>query len=318
MNLRVPKLVIAALCVSQSVAFQPSSFATRRGVNNIYQYSSSNSKHYNSNNNYQDGQVGKGDNWIEKSFPVETNEKIDVKKVDDYNLGVSGKDFQTGPLGKKMFDAIISRTSLDMSDEIQQAFTMYAMDFTAKEAARAALSQNGLEMVLQQEEEDAGMWGDIEAIRLYDEATGIQFNKLYDSIEEAATQWTPGQQFDFVVRQVPAKIKELSVDELLQALDPEGSLREEAKAEGENNQQPQGLLGDEENVEEALMSIYDEAEITSLKDLADDCNFRTENSPREATTEAGAYSGDNTRGYSAINLSDLAADPNGGEKQQSE
>ena len=315
MNLRVPKLVVAALCLSQSSAFQPSFSTTRRANNNFQQCGSTSTRLCNSK--YQDGQVGKGDNWIEKSFPVETNEKIDVKKVDDYNLGVSGNDFQTGPLGKKMYDAIISRTSLEMSDEIKQAFTMYAMDFTAKEAARAALNQNGLQMVLQDEEEDAGMWGDIEAIRLYDEATGIKFNKLYDSIEEAATQWTPGQQFDFVVRQVPAKIKELSVDELLQALDPEGSLREEAKEEEEEEANQRGLISDEENVEEALMSIYDEAEMSSLKDLADDCNFRTENSPREATTEANAYAGDNTRGYNAINISDLSTDPNGGEKEQS-
>jgi hypothetical protein len=180
-----------------------------------------------SDKNYDQGEVGKGPNWIEKSFPVDTQE---VKKVDDYNLGISGEAFQTGPLSKRMFEAIVSRTALDMTDEIREAFTLYAMDFTAKEATRAALEQNGMVMVLQEEEEDQGMWGDVEAVRLYDANTGIAFSSLYDSLEEAVKDWAPGQNYDFVVRQVPAKIKELSVEELMQALDPDGNFKEEVEA----------------------------------------------------------------------------------------
>ena len=191
--------------------------------------SSSSILHMSEEKKYDDGEVGKGRNWIEKSFPVGTDEKLSVKKVDDYNLGISGEEFQTGPLSLRMFETIVSRSSLDITDEILQAFTLYAMDFTAKEAARAALTENGLEMVLQEEEEDQGMWGDVEAVRLYDEETGDPFPRLYDSLEDAVKDWTPGQTFDFVARQVPAKIRELSVDELLQALDPQGKLREEAK-----------------------------------------------------------------------------------------
>ena len=86
-----------------------------------------------SDKSYGDGEVGEGDNWIEKSFPVATEEGVDIKKVEDFNLGISGESFQTGPLGKRMFEAIVSRTSLDISDEILQALTLYAMDFTAKE-----------------------------------------------------------------------------------------------------------------------------------------------------------------------------------------
>ena len=55
---------------------------------------------------------------------------------------------------------------------------------------------------------------------------------MYDSWDDAVDQWTPGESFDFVVRQVPAKIRELTLDELLQALDPKGELREEAKSQG--------------------------------------------------------------------------------------
>jgi hypothetical protein len=252
-----------------------------------------------SQSSYDQGEVGKGSNWIEKSFPVETEEKINVKKVDDYNLGISGKDFQTGSLSKRMFDAIVSRTSLEMSDEIKQAFTLYAMDFTAKEAARVALRQNGLEMVLQEEEEDQGMWGDVEAVRLYDMTTDTPLPILYDSLDDAVMDWTPGQTFDFVVRQVPAKMRELSIEELVQALDPDGSLREEATE----------LRGEEPAVdEEALLSIFEEDGISSLADLANDCMKRTENAPRKATDETNAYAGSDTRGYLVIKRSDLLRD----------
>ena len=248
---------------------------------------------------YDQGEVGKGSNWIEKSFPVETEEKIDVKKVEDYNLGISGKDFQTGSLSKRMFDTIVSRTSLEMSDEIRQAFTLYALDFTAKEAVRAALKQQGLDMVLQEEEEDQGMWGDVEAVRLYDMATEEPYPRIYDSLEEAVEDWTPGQTFDFVARQVPAKLKELSMEELVQPLDPDGRMREEAKER----------RGEESVMdEEALLSIFDEGGILSLADLANDCVKRSENAPRGATDEANAYAGSDSRGYSVICRSDLLRD----------
>lgn len=252
------------------------------------------------NAKYEDGEVGQGGNWIEKSFPVDTDASISVKKVDDYNLGISGKDFQTGPLSKRMFDTIISKTSLNMSDDIRRAFTLYAMDFTAKEATRAALSQNGLEMVLQEEEEDQGMWGDVEAVRLYDDKTGIAFDTLYDNLEDAVNEWTPGQTFDFVVRQVPAKIRELSVEELLQALDPDGTLRAEAKSlKGEDGDQPD---------EEALLSIFDDEAIVSLSDLATFNVKRTQSAPQVATVESEAFAGGLSRGYRVINRSDLRRD----------
>ena len=248
-----------------------------------------------SNNN---GEVGTGENWLEKSFPVDTGEKISTKKVDDYDLGISGKDFQTGPLSKRMFETIVSRSSIDMSDEIKQAFTLYAMDFTAKEATRAALKQNGLDMVLQEEEEDQGMWGDIEAVRLYDNSEKPMKN-LYDSLEEAIVDWTPGQTFSFVARQVPAKIKELSMDELVQALDPDGNMREEAKAlRGEGEGEPD---------EESLLSIIDDG-MTSLEELASDNIRRTESAPRGSTDAESAFSGSDSRGYRVIKRSDLLRD----------
>ncbi|KAG7344617.1 hypothetical protein IV203_022625 [Nitzschia inconspicua] len=298
-------------------AFQPSSsFSLSRRQLSFQkdpirlQLSSSDEKsnNQNSNNQYDQGQVGKGPNWIEKSFPVDTEKKIDVKKVDDYNLGICGKDFQTGSLSKRMYDTIVSRTSLDTgSDDIRQAFTLYAMDFTAKEATRAALNQNGLQLVLQEEEEDQGMWGDVEAVRLYDMETETPLPTLYESLEDALSDWTPGQTFDFVARQVPAKLRELSVEELVQALDPEGTLRQEARelrGSGNEANDDDDLVVDEE----ALLSIFDDDGITSLAEMANDCVQRTEKAPRGATDETDAFVGLESRGYRVIKRSDLLRD----------
>mmetsp|Transcript_22362 Transcript_22362/g.25150 ORF Transcript_22362/g.25150 Transcript_22362/m.25150 type:complete len:726 (+) Transcript_22362:124-2301(+) len=260
------------------------------------------------NNENNDGEVGKGSNWLEKSFPVDTDAKISTKNIDDYNIGISGKDFQTGPLSKRMFNTIISRTSIEMSDEIKDAFTLYAMDFTAKEATRAALKENGLDMVLQEEEEDAGMWADLEAIRLYDIGTENPTTKIYDSLEDAIVDWTPGQTFDFVARQVPAKMKELNMDELVQALDPDGTLRKEAKElrrDGDDDEEEEEVPLDEE----ALLSIFDDEYISTLEELASDNMRRTESAPRGSTDAINAFSGsDSSKGYRVINRSSLLRD----------
>ena len=58
----------------------------------------------NNNSNNQEGEVGEGDNWIERSFPVDTGGKAAsaaLKKVEGYNLGISGISFQTGSLSKR-------------------------------------------------------------------------------------------------------------------------------------------------------------------------------------------------------------------------
>ena len=109
-------------------------------------------------------------------------------------------------------------------------------------------------------------------------------------------------------------MKELSIDELVQALDPDGKLREEAKA----------LKGDEgaaEPDEEALLSIFDDIDINSLSDLANDCVRRTQIAPRQTTTDETAYTGsDESRGYRVISRSELLRDSinqDGTENEQS-
>jgi hypothetical protein len=205
-----------------------------------------------------------------------------------------------------MFDAIMTKSQFaaNPNDEIRRAFTLYAMDFTAREATKAALQQNGLEIALQEDELDEGMWGDIDSIRLLDKESGQVAvpGIIYESTEDAIDlgKWEPGQGFDFVVRQVPAKIRELSLEELMQALDPDGLMREEAKA---NN-----------------MTLPNE-DIQSLADLANDGVRRTENAPRGATTEDQAYAGNpNKRGYKPIAIGDLLASgtQGGSENQESE
>ena len=61
----------------------------------------------------EDGEVGTGPNWIERSFPVDLGADDggtkELKKVEDYNLGISGVSFQTGGLSKRKNLDFLSR-----------------------------------------------------------------------------------------------------------------------------------------------------------------------------------------------------------------
>jgi hypothetical protein len=252
---------------------------------------------YSSKNRDNTGKVSSDPNWLERSFPVDTKEeaKIDPQAVEDYNLGLSGTSWQVGPLSLRMYETMTGRSSaLDQADvaatqEILRTLKLHALDFTAKEAVRAALKQNGLEMGLTDEEEDIGMWGDVDSIRLVDESTGEPTGPMYDDWEAAVDSWTPGQSFDFVVRQVPTKMKELSIEELLQALDPDGALRNQANEAGMTN-----LLPETDDLE-------------SLQDMAGENVRRTAASPRKAVAEKKAFGGnDGVRGYQVMAAQDLA------------
>lgn len=239
---------------------------------------------------YAQGEVGRGDNWIERSFPVDTTgtSNENIKIAQDYSLGINGVDFQTGPLSKRMFDAIMTTNFQEgMSDEVKRAFTLYSMDFTAKEATRVALDQNGLVMSLPEELEDEGLWGDVDSVQLLDIDTEKPIGPLYDSFEEAVSHWTPGQPFNFVVRQVPAKMKELTLEEIIQAIDPNSEFRQQAAG--------------------ANMTLPDE-DINSLRDLANDVARRADFTPKAATTEINAFAGLDKRGYKVISAGSLSRD----------
>jgi hypothetical protein len=236
-----------------------------------------------------------GPNWIERSVPVlDTGEPSDT--LIDFNLGISGKSYQTGPLSARMYQAMVQRSTLlkdgedddDSEDarDLRRMLQIYAMDFTAKEAVRAALQENGLEMVLTEDQEQMGLWGMVDSVRLLQEDNSP--GRLYEDWEDAVDDWTPGQGFDFIVRQVPSKVRALSLDELLLALDPKGELREQAK--------------------EAGMSLPSGDMPQTLADLASDNVRRVEATPREAVTDERAFAGKlEQRGYRPIHASALAS-----------
>jgi hypothetical protein len=215
---------------------------------------------------------------------------------------------------------------------------------TAREATKAALARNGLDMMAMKEDDDDGdedhPWGRhvVEAIRLYGDDTtgGPSNNAVHDSMEDAAKQWIPGQNFDFVIRNVPARkrLKEdeeelFAIDQLVEALDPDGTLREENAKELDRRRGdkasaeavPAAAVATTSNVEEALLSILDDDDdVTSLAQLANDAVRRTENSPREVTMEETAFGGSNSRGYQVVKRSDLkrdSIDQDGAENEKS-
>jgi len=270
---------------------------------------------------------GDGTNWIEKSSPIGIDIDIDTSASTitttsdssssssssdstttdgNYDLGLNGKSFDTGPLSKRMYEALTSvamkrfppgTREEDLPDDLMNVYRSYAMDMTAREAVSAALERNGLQLALSsssstENEEtnassdmDAGGWGSIDSIRLeYDD------EDIYDSIEDAVAEggWSPGDSFSFVARNVPAKLKEMDISDLLKALDPNGEYRDEAKDKG--------------------IVMPDEDPVT-LMELGKDCERRSNLAPRDVVlNERNAFIGDNTRGYKIMNRNDLLPD----------
>jgi len=65
-------------------------------------------------------------------------------------------------------------------------------------------------------------------------------NEVYPTVEDAVREggWEPGNVFSFVVRNVLAKEKELSMDQLMDILDPKGIIREELQKRDEMPDDP--------------------------------------------------------------------------------
>ncbi len=249
-----------------------------------------------------EGRRGDGRNWIEKSSPVgigklvEESKETKEKETDgNYDLGVNGESFQTGELSERMYDALMSVAAkrfpagTEIPSELEDVYKIYAMDITAKEAVKAALDQNGLELAINDEEsQDEGLWGDIDAVYLIDPETGKveEGTEEYDSFDTAVEEgdWEPGQPFNFVVRNVPARLKEMDISDLLSQLDPEGKLRNQAKEKG--------------------MTLPDE-DVASLKDLEVELIRRVKLVPYEAEDETSVYKGDDSKGYNIMKRSDL-------------
>lgn len=234
-------------------------------------------------------------NWIERSFPLAYSkagggvENAD-ENIIDYDLGLDGTSWGTGALSKRMYEAMLQKTVFDASSrDIQRAFKLCAMDFTAKEAVRAALQQNGLELILNENEQDQGMWGSVDSIRLLEDDENNKDGTvvMYDDWEDCVDRWSPGQDFSFVARQVPAKIAPLTLDQLLEALDPDGSLQKQAQEAGLD------------------MPVMDD--IHSLAQLVQENRRRVHDDAPQGVTPSNAdiFDGTDAAGYRVLSASDL-------------
>jgi hypothetical protein len=249
------------------------------------------------------GKRGDGRNWIEKSSPIGIGklQEDDATETDgNYDLGIDGTSFETGPLSTRMYDALTSVAlkrfppgTTSLPSELDDVYKLYTMDITAKEAVRVALDQNGMELALMNEDDpqsqDEGMWGDVDSVKLINMDTGAAESEIYECLDDAVEKgdWTPGQSFNFVVRNVPARLKEMDVTELLSSLDPEGKYREQAKEKG--------------------ITMPDE-DIASLKDLGKDCDRRVNVSPTETESKESVFQGNDSKGYNIIKKSDLLSE----------
>lgn len=255
----------------------------------------------------ESGRKGDARNWIEKSSPmgigklVEESKDITTNKNQketdgNYDLGINGISFQTGDLSRRMYDALMSMAQkrfppgTKIPSELEDVYKLYSMEMTAKEAVKAALDQNGLELALEESEENQWLL-DADSIQLIDPETNQveSAEEIYDSFDAAVEEgdWEPGQPFNFVMRNVPARLQEMDISDLLKSLDPTGALRDEAKERG--------------------ISMPDE-EIKTLKELGKDSDRRTKIAPYEIQDERSVYKGDESKGYAVINRSDLLAD----------
>lgn len=146
-------------------------------------------------------------NWMERTAPLGT----DSQDLEEYNLGLSGIHWDVGPQSLKIYESMKqSSAHLEMAgaattNMILRSLKMYALEFAAKEAVKVALCQNGLKLVKREDEEDTGRWADVSYIQLLDEETEEPIGQTYDSFEDVVDDWTPGQPFAFVAKNVPAK-----------------------------------------------------------------------------------------------------------------
>jgi len=202
----------------------------------------------------------------------------------------------------------------NIPSDLIHVYLLYAMDASAKEAVKVALDSNGYTLNLGELEamQDEGAWGQIDDVMLItnenndEEKEGASSSKeeesKYNSFMDAITQgsWTPGIPYSFIVREVPARKKAMDLEALLKALDPDGTLWEEAKEKG------MLLPGDE---------------ITSLNELRVDCEQRVKSSPFEISNEYNVFRGGSSKGYNVISRKVLlksCRNEDGTENQKSE
>lgn len=244
-------------------------------------------------------------NWIERANPIDTDSRGEdirrqLERLERYSLGLSGVTFQTGPLSAQLHKVMMTRNdSRNMSPEVEKGYLIYAMDFSAKEATREALRQNGFELTLTEYTQDMGLWGELESVELLDPSTNKPLGRVYNSWQTAVEDWTPGQGFNFVVKNVPAKLSQVTLEDVLEAMDPDGGAMRTAKDMG-------------------LPTEF--ADILSLAALKSDTIRRCDTAPRDALSDDTVYKGGTSRGYNVIHRSLLlesAKSMDGGENEKS-
>eukprot|EP00956_Cyclotella_meneghiniana_P044228 scaffold308234_cov109-Cyclotella_meneghiniana.AAC.2 len=253
-----------------------------------------------------------GGNWMKPSedsitgLPSEVVTNKDTKDSTVYmDVGIGGQEFGTGPLSKRMFDVMIGVAEKQFGAripmDVYNMYLLYAMDASAKEAVKAAMSNNGYEMNLGDDlaMQDVSAWGSVESVLLLDPLKGTPIQgedgaSSYSSWEDAIQKgkWMPGDGFSFVIRRVPSLQKAMDLSSVLNALDPDGKLRQEAKEKGM-------LLPDED--------------IASLKDLRVDCTQRVNAAPLPVLGEEKVFRGGESKGYNVISRSSLVRNVDGTE-----
>lgn len=239
-----------------------------------------------------------------------------------YDLGIHGVSFQTGPLSLRMYNALLSMASkrfqheqgtMKLPLELEHIYKMYSMDMTAKEAVKAALDQNGLELALgsrvssmddlsqgcdQQHLQEEEYWGDVDTIQLiahrkssHDQMEDMKVIGDYDSFDSAVRNgnWEPGETFNFIIRNVPARLKGFDIGKLLQSFDANGVYRNKNSKESEASPS-------------ASVDIY------SLKDVGIQNERRSNNAPCHISDNQSVYRGDSSQGYDILHRSDLLLD----------
>ena len=260
-----------------------------------------------------------GNNWMKRSsnidfMPAELTTSNNAHSDESIymDVGINGIDFGTADLSRRMHEAMMKVASnkfpTGIPSELGNVYLLYSMDASAKEAVKVAMDSNGYALNLGDDDamQDEGAWGEINEVVLIDSTTGKPIKgedgeNSYKSFMEAIANggWEPGDGYSFVAREVPARKKAMDLEALLKALDPDGTLWEEAKEKGV-------LLPGEE--------------ISSLKELGMDCEQRVKTAPLEAVDEASAYRGETSKGYNVISRSALLGEnrKDGAENRKSE
>jgi len=238
-----------------------------------------------------------------------------------YDMGIHGLSFQTGPLSLRMYNALISMANKRLQQqhlqqdngqqiammkiplELEHVYKMHAMDMTAREVVKAALDQNGLELasgtgVSSQDDSNQGLgqqqqhdlfWGNVDTIQLISHSNSV--NAEYDSFDSAVGngKWEPGESFNFIVRNVPARLKAFDIAKVLQSFNADGVYTKK------------NSKGSTHNLAKSL-------DVSSLKELGIENERRSDSVPCEVSNTQSVYRGDGSQSYDVIYKSVLHVD----------